>query len=140
MTDLNLTLKKTIPAPPEVVFDAWTTPEHMARWFSPMTTASVPKLELRVGGEYQVDMHGDGKDHVHTGKYTEVSRPNKLAFTWISEGTGNQETLVTLEFAPDGSGTALTLTHERFADEKACENHEKGWTAILEKLAAQISQ
>ena len=72
MSDLTTTLSKRFDASPEVVFDAWTDPEGMGAWFSPMTTASVPKLDLRVGGDFQIDMHGEDKDHVHTGRYLEI--------------------------------------------------------------------
>ncbi len=134
MNDLTLTLSKNLPVPPEAVFDAWTTPSHMAQWLSPMTTASIPRLDLRVGGEYQIDMHGEGEDYVHTGKYLEIDRPHRLVFTWRSEGTQQQETIVRLEMKPDGDGTVLTLIHERFPNAESRDNHEKGWTAIVAKL------
>ena len=136
MREHTMTMTKHLPVSPEVVFDAWTTPDHMANWLSPMTTATVPRLDLRVGGEYQIDMHGGEKDYVHTGRYLEIDRPHKLVFTWLSEGTQQQETVVTLELEADGDGTALTLTHERFPSAESRDNHEKGWTAIVEKLDA----
>jgi len=136
MSELALTIKKHLPVAPEVVFDAWTTPDHMANWLSPMTTASIPRLDLRVGGEYQIDMHGDEKIYVHTGRYLEVDRPHRLSFTWFSEGTQQKETVVTLEMTPEGNGTLLTLTHERFPNEKSRDEHEMGWTAIMEKLGS----
>jgi len=51
MSDLTTTLSRKFAASPEAVFDAWTDADSMGAWFSPMTTASVPKLDLRVGGE-----------------------------------------------------------------------------------------
>jgi uncharacterized protein YndB with AHSA1/START domain len=139
MSDLTLTIKKHLTAPPEAVFDAWTTPDHMANWLSPMTTASVPRLDLRVGGEYQIDMHGEETNYVHKGAYVEIERPHKLSFTWISEGTEQQETLVTLLLTPDGGGTELTLTHERFPSPESRDNHEQGWTAIVAKLEGALA-
>ena len=135
MSDLTTTLSRKFAASPEAVFDAWTDAESMGAWFSPMTTASVPKLDLRVGGEYQIDMHGEDMDYVHTGKYLEVDRPHKLVFTWVSAGTADQETVVTIEIADDGDGSLLTLKHERFPSEESRDNHEKGWGAILEKFS-----
>lgn len=135
MSDHNLTLKKRLPVPPEVVFDAWTTPEHMENWFSPaMMPASVPKLELRVGGEFRVDMHGEEKDYVHTGKYIEIDRPRKLVFSWFSESTQQKETVVTLELQADGDGTLLSLTHERFPTEESRDAHRGGWSEIVDRL------
>ena len=140
MSDQNLTLQKQLSASPEAVFDAWTTPESMAHWISPMTTAIVPKLDLRVGGEYQIDMYGDEKTHVHTGEYLEVDRPNRLVFSWFSEGTGQQKTIVTLEMEAKAGGTLLTLTHEHFPSKQSRDNHQKGWTVILDKLEGQMAK
>jgi uncharacterized protein YndB with AHSA1/START domain len=140
MTEHRLTITRKLPASPEAVFDAWTTADQLANWCSPMTTASVPKLELRVGGEYRIDMHGEEKDYVHTGKYIEIDRPNKLVFSWFSEGTQQQETIVTLEFKPDAEGTLLSLTHERFPTAESRDNHERGWTEIVDKLEHFMAQ
>ena len=140
MSDLALTMTRHLPVPPEVVFDAWTTPDYMANWLSPMTTASIPKLELKVGGEFQIDMHGEDKDYVHTGKYIEIDRPNKLVFSWFSEGTGQQETIVTLDIQAEKDGSLLTLTHERFTSEESQKSHEGGWTRILERLDEVLSK
>jgi uncharacterized protein YndB with AHSA1/START domain len=135
MSDLSTTLSKHFNATPETVFDAWTNAGGMAAWFSPMTTASVPKLDLRVDGEFQIDMHGEDMDYVHTGRYLEIDRPHKLVFSWVSAGTKDQETVVTLVFAVDGDGTLLTLTHDKFPDTESRDNHANGWAAIMEKFA-----
>lgn len=140
MSGHKVTISKQLPAPPEVVFDAWTKPEDMSQWFSPMTTASIPKLELREGGEYRIDMHGDPKDYIHTGKYIEIDRPRRLVFSWVSDGTEQRESIVTLEFKPHGGGTLLTLTHEKLPSEKSGKEHEQGWTAIMEKLAHRFTK
>ena len=140
MSELTTTISKQFNASCEAVFDAWTDPEGLGAWFSPMTTASVPKLDLRVGGEFQIDMHGEDMDYVHTGKYLEVDKPNRLVFTWISAGTADQETVVTVEIAADGDGSLLTLTHERFPSEESRDNHAQGWAAILEKFDGVCSE
>ena len=134
MNELMLKIQKELPAPPETVFDAWTTPDHMAQWFSPMTTATVPKLDLREGGEYRIDMKGEDSDYVHEGKYLKVDRPRELAFTWVSEGTQKQETVVTVRFEEKDGGTLLTLTHDKLPTEESRENHRQGWTVICDKL------
>jgi len=140
VSDQSLTIQKELPAPPETVFEAWTTPEHMAQWFSPMTTASVPKLELREGGEYQIDMHGEDHDFVHVGKYLKIDRPNELVFTWVSDGTQQVETVVTLRLEPRGNGTLLTLIHDKMPSAEATENHRMGWTAIANKLEEVLAK
>ena len=47
--------------------------------------------------------------------------------------------MVTLELRKQSGGTELTLTHERFPTTESKENHNKGWTAIVEKLAQTLS-
>ena len=59
--------------------------------------------------------------------------------TWFSDGTDQQETLVTLEMTPESGGTILTLTHERFPGAESRDNHEKGWQAIMAKLEGEFS-
>jgi len=73
------------------------------------------------------------------GKFKEIDRPHKLVFTWISEGTGQKETLVTLTFVHNDEGTLLTLVHEDFAEAEMVEMHTGGWTAILDKLAGMVT-
>ena len=70
---------------------------------------------------------------------TEFQRPRfnlrckRLQFTWVSAYTQDDST-VTLDFTPNGSGTDLRLTHVRFPHEESRDNHEGGWTRILEAL------
>jgi hypothetical protein len=42
---------------------------------------------------------------------------------------------VTVTIKPDGDGSLMTLQHEQFFDEIARDNHNKGWTAIMDRLA-----
>ena len=134
MSALQLKIEKQLSVSPETVFDAWTTPSHMAAWYNPMGESEIPQHDLRVGGTYQIDMKGEGAVYVHQGKFVEIDRPHKLVFTWISDGTGQKETLVTLQFKANEKGTLLTLIHENFGDEEMVKSHTGGWTMILEKL------
>jgi uncharacterized protein YndB with AHSA1/START domain len=138
MDDLNLTIERRLAASPEAIFDAWTNAEQMAEWFSPMTTATIHKLDVREGGEFHIDMHGEKKDYVHTGQYLEVHRPRRLVFSWFSEGTEQKETRVTLELQSEGDGTLLRLKHERFPTEKSRDDHNGGWLAIIDKLEQRL--
>ncbi len=139
MNAFEVNVSKHLPAPPEVVFDAWTTRESMEEWFSPMTTSDIPVMDVRVGGKYQIDMKGKDCVHSHTGEYKEIDRPNKLVFTWISDGTNHEESVVTVLFEAEGDGTLLTLRHEGLPSEKACDEHRGGWTAIADKLEARLA-
>ena len=69
----------------------------------------------------------------------EVEPDRRLVYTWAWHTTPERESLVTVEFKPDGDGTLLTLTHEQFFDEEARDRHRFGWTGTLDKLEAHLT-
>ena len=79
-----------------------------------------------------------GEEHDVSGVFREVVANRKLVFTWAWRSTPERQSLVTVEFAPDGNATALILTHEQFADTDARDRHRNGWTGSLDKLAAYL--
>jgi uncharacterized protein YndB with AHSA1/START domain len=98
------------------------------------------QLDVRVGGKFRILMKDGEREADHTGEYRVVERPAKLVFTWISKGTDNQPTLVTVEMRARGDSGELTLTHEKFASTDARDRHEKGWTDIVNKLAEHLER
>jgi len=127
-------VRRTIAATAEDLFDAWLDPEALATWMRPSeiqtTTASI---DPRVGGRYQIDMQGPTERYPHTGVYRTIDRPRRLVFTWISRGTDQKESLVTVDFLPKGERTEVIVMHELLAD-GARPSHEKGWSSALETL------
>jgi uncharacterized protein YndB with AHSA1/START domain len=86
--------------------------------------------------------HKDRPDlNLVTGQYCRIEPPTKLSFTWAWESpkADVHETQVTLEFRPNGNGTDVTLTHERFRDEEQRNKHAEGWTGCLSRLARKVS-
>ncbi|MBI3769162.1 MAG: SRPBCC domain-containing protein [Deltaproteobacteria bacterium] len=144
MTDRKepvLRVVRRLPASPDEVFDAWVDAESLREWMCPGTThVSAAEVDPRVGGRFRIVMSDDAGDTEHTGEYRELRRPERLVFTWISKNTLDRETLVTVELRPIGQETELTLTHERLPDDEARRKHERGWTTILEKLAAHLGK
>jgi len=134
--DLTLTVERVIDAPAEKLFDAWLDPETMKRFICPFDT-TVPSAfsDAHEGGRFEVMMRVNGKDLPHTGTYKEIDRPNRLVFTWESHAS-RDDSEVTLTFTPGTGGTHVKLTQVRFVGEDQREGHRKGWTSILEKLAA----
>lgn len=134
----QLDIHRTIAANPERLFAAWTDPALLARWFAPTAeyTIIVHRLDLRVGGGYRLEMrHSGGASHVIAGTYSEVARPERLAFTWRWEDWPDMpETLVTVTFTPSGSSTELHLTHARLMTPELLAKHEEGWIGCLNQL------
>ena len=138
--DLALKVTRTIPAPPERVFDAWLTPEIMTRFLHGHPDHSVTSADSdpKVGGAFRVLMNNGEKDLPHWGEYRIIDRPKRLEFTWNS-AHASPDSIVTLDFRPVDGGTELTLTHDRFPDEGTRDAHEKGWTCILEQLERALA-
>ncbi|MFM2355419.1 MAG: hypothetical protein RLZZ528_1155 [Pseudomonadota bacterium] len=139
MTDLTLTARRIIKAPPERVFNAWLDPAMMMKFMSPGPDVHVSeaRADARVGGRFLVVMVAD-RDLPHEGTYTEITRHSRLAFTWESPWSA-PDTLVTIDFTPVPGGTDVVLTHVKFLSEESRDGHFKGWTGILEKLEAAMA-
>jgi len=144
-TGISLRVTKTINAPCERVFAAWTQPEHLHKWWGAHESFSAPiaEVDLRVGGKDRFGMLEPGKDapYVAYGVYQEVIESEKLVFTWAFEkmpgddpGFVPAETLVTVEFIDKGDATEVVLTHERFPDEHMRDEHQGGWFGCLDGL------
>ncbi len=133
--ELTLTVAQSYRAPPDRVYDAWLSPEMLARFMVPCDGGSVPEaaVDARVGGTFRIVMNDGASDIPHHGTYLELSRPHRMRFTWQSPHSV-EGSLVTLTLTPEGDGTRLELRQDRFASEGAREGHRKGWTAILASL------
>ena len=134
----SLQIKRTISAPRERVYRAWTDAKQFALWFHPTTdyTTMVTQMDLRAGGAYRVEMHHKG-GNVHTlcGRYKEVKPPEKLVFTWRWQREDSApETLVTVEFRDLGGSTEVSLTHQNFTNYEDRNKHNEGWTGCLGQL------
>jgi uncharacterized protein YndB with AHSA1/START domain len=141
-TKPSLTIKRRFNAPPEKVFSAWTDPEKIKRWMGPgeITTARA-ESDPRVGGSYRIVMRKPDSDEEFDvgGVFREVIANEKLVYTWAWKSTPEHESLVTVTFKGDGTGTLLTLTHEQFFDEDARDRHNHGWEGALVKLEKYLA-
>jgi len=95
-------------------------------------------MDVRIGGAYRIAMRSaDGEPYVVRGIYREVEPGRRLVMTWEWEEDdldGRHESMLTVEFAPYGNGTELTLTHQRLASAESRDRHESGWNSILNRL------
>jgi len=147
--EATVTLTRVYDAPRDLMWRAWTDPKHMAQWFGPRGfTSSVPELDVRVGGNLRIVMHGpDGNDYPMKGVFREVVPPERLVFSNIAvDNDGNHllegETTVILE--AQGAKTKLTLrTYAKGLVPMAPQmlaGTEAGWSQSLDKMEELVAR
>jgi len=134
-----LRLERRFAAPREHVFEAWTTPEALKRWWCPPGWhAERMEVDLRVSGAFHLGMRrvSDGSTAAVEGRFLEVQRPERLVYTWRWTGAlkDMSESRVTVEFVDEQGDTRLTLTHDRLPDIPLWHRHRAGWIAACDRM------
>ena len=112
-TDRQIVLTRTFDAPNRLVFDAYTRPELLTRWYGARGWQLVGcDVDLREGGGYRFTSHGPGdQTMVQSGTFQLVQAPDRLVLTELFEDQSYPgETLITHEFAVRGDRTTVTTT------------------------------
>jgi uncharacterized protein YndB with AHSA1/START domain len=135
-------IRRTLPAPPEEAFRAWTDPARLAQWFKPPggRNAGV-EMDARVGGRYRCAMQLPGRTFYAVGEFVEIAPPRRLVFTfgWEQAIVSLSDSLVTIEFEDRGQETEVVVTHERLGGRMTRALHAWGWRWLLRILAHQMT-
>ncbi|MDR7268695.1 uncharacterized protein YndB with AHSA1/START domain [Pelomonas saccharophila] len=95
------------------------------------------EIDLRVGGRYRiVSQLPDGERHDVSGEYLEVLPQRRLVFSWAWRSTPERVSRISIDFIARDGGTALLFVHDRFFDDQARANHERGWQPAFAQLDA----
>ena len=146
--DLDLVLERVIEAPPKFVWTAWTTPEHVKRWFAPAPFTTIDcEIDLRPGGTFRTLMRSpEGEEFPNLGCYVEVIELELLAWTSVL-GPGfrpvpSPEIAFTgvISIEPAGAGTKYSAIAIH-GDRETCRRHAEmgfhgGWSTALDQLVA----
>ncbi len=134
---MDLTLKRTLPASPEEVFDAWTDSDNPGTPFSgsKKLILGTPKVDSLF---YFLHQSEAGDALPHFGRFTAIDRPRKIQYTWMSRHTRGLESTVTVTFEKKGEDTALTLNHANLPDDEMGRMHDPGWNHYLGILEEQV--
>jgi uncharacterized protein YndB with AHSA1/START domain len=163
--DATIVIARVFDAPRELVFDAWTDPEQVKRWFGPASfTNGDVEIDLRPGGRFRIVMISpDGTEGPTGGEFLEVSPPERLVYRpttlELSEGFASmirsqlelagadpdedKSSIVTVTFDEHEQGTLLTL-HHWFASEAVRDvirniGSVGGWNEALDTLARELA-
>ena len=137
MSTVHIT--RTLSAPVERVWTAFTDPEALTAWFWPERLGPKVTADVRTGGRFRIDATSAG--FAATGVYQEVSPPRRLVMTWQWDGDGDDTAagLVTVELTARGDCTDLDLRHERLANDAERDTHAQGWNDCLDRLPDWLS-
>ena len=147
-SERELIITRVFDAPREVVFRAWTEPEHLKQWWGPRGfTNPVCEVDLRIGGAWQIVMRApDGVEYPGGGVYREIIRPERLVFSNSAldkDGNPIIDGLTTVTFADHGGKTKLTLQTRAAAlvsyAARMLDGMEAGWSQSLERLAEKLA-
>jgi uncharacterized protein YndB with AHSA1/START domain len=133
-------IQRTFAAPPSEVFEVWTSPEMLRRWYPPGPDWETPvaEVDLRVGGKLRIVMRNpDGESFGGGGEYREVAPPTRLVFTWAWDrhelAAGAQLVEVDFIAEPDGSTTVIMI-NRGLTDERARHSHRDGWEGSFDNI------
>ena len=147
---LDLVLERVVDVPKQLVWAAWTQPEHIKRWFTPAPWRTVDcEIDLRPGGIFRTVMRGpEGQEMDNSGCWLEIVENERLAWTGaLGPGFRPRHTppggfLMTavISLETQGAGTKYTA-HVLHADEAGRAMHEQmgfhlGWGKALDQLVA----
>ncbi len=148
-------MERVVDVPRELVWKAWTTPEHLMKWFTPEPWKTVEcEIDLRPGGLFRTVMRSpEGVDHPNVGCYLEVVENERLVWTDALEGgyrpSGKPSgclgsffftAIISLEPHKDGTKYTVIALH---SDEEGRKKHEEmgfheGWGTVLNQLVAFV--
>ena len=117
-SDTEYVITRKFDAPAELVFDAYTTPEHVRRWWGFETSEwLVCEIDLRVGGRWRFVTKDDGMEVAFHGEYREVERPTRLVSTEVYEGAPDPEgnaalNILTLEEVDGVTTMTILVQHD----------------------------
>ena len=142
--DLDLVLIREVNAPRDLLYECWTTPEHLVHWFVPKPHKVTDcRLDVRVGGAFNTTFDVDGTVTENTGVYLEVVPNEKLVFTdTYAEGwKPNPEPFMTaiLTFEDAGDGRTRYTAVARHRTQETAEQHKamgffEGWGTVVDQL------
>jgi uncharacterized protein YndB with AHSA1/START domain len=139
----EIVLTRLLDAPRELVYEAWTNPEHLPRWWGPRGfTATTQEIDVRVGGQWRFILSGpDGTDYPNVIEYRELVRPERIVY---AHGADEPDMFdVTVTFTEEDGKTRVTSrmvfpTKEERAATAAFGAVELG-NQTLERLAEHLA-
>ena len=141
-SEREMVVTRTFNGPARIVFEAWTRPELLKRWWAPKSTGVTLlscEADVRVGGRYRLEFgHAASKTMAFFGRYIEVTPHSRLVWT-NEESDDGAVTTVTFE---EKGGKTLLVMHELYPSKEALDaviaGMEAGMAESFEQLEALL--
>jgi uncharacterized protein YndB with AHSA1/START domain len=157
VTGREIVVVRVLDAPRELVFEAWTRPEHLLHWWAPKgCTTPACKVDLRIGGAFHYCMRlPEGRDIWGLAIFRELVEPERIVYTdMFADAEGHpvppayygmseshpHESQVTVTFEALGPRTKLTLRHSIPEAVVEREATQQGWNEMLDRLAGHLER
>lgn len=144
--DREIVMTRQFGAPRALVFDAWTRPELVRRWFGPHGTELIEcEIDLRVGGRWRYRLRHAGMEMLLQGVYQEIERPERLVSLEENEDCDAAEgqALVTVTLIEDDGVTTLQQVlrygSQRIRDAVLESGMERGVAEGFDRLAEVVA-
>ena len=136
----ELVITRTFNAPARIVFDAWTKPELIKRWWVPksmsMSLLSC-EMDVRVGGRYRLEFSHEGSTWAFFGTYKEVTPHSRLV--WTNDEGGDDGPVTTVTFEEQGGKTLLVM-HELYPSKEALDAAGTGAADAMGETFEQLDE
>ena len=140
-SERELVVTRTFNGPARIVFEAWTTPELLKRWWAPKSTGMILlscEADVRVGGRYRFELgHEASKQSMaFFGKYIEVTPHSRIVWT-NEESADGAVTTVTFE---EKDGKTLLVLHELYPSKEALDSATAGMEGGMSETFEQLDE
>jgi uncharacterized protein YndB with AHSA1/START domain len=142
MSEIELVIEREFSVPKDLVFKVLTEHKHIKKWSSPKNfEVTFSKGELKVGEEYSYGMRSDnGPEMVMIGKYKEINRPNRLAYSQSRKGAPDSETDISVTLEDVDGKTKMVFHHLGFPNKEFRDGAIHGWNDAFEKLESLLTE
>lgn len=142
LRDDELLIERIFEAPRDLVFRAWTSPEHVKHWWGPAGDVTLAEIEFREGGAWRICFApSDHSEYCAGGTYQEIIEPERLVFTFTwddYEDMQSIETVITVTFQDLGGATRMSFHQTPFESVEERDGHTVGWSQCLDRLEEYV--
>jgi uncharacterized protein YndB with AHSA1/START domain len=143
IADDELLITRVLDAPVSLVFEIWSSRDHMIRWLGPTEfTCTHCELDFRPGGKWRACIISDryGESWMG-GEYREIEKNARIVYTFAWEDGRDQpgvDTLVTVTFSEQDGKTVQSFHQKPFLNVEARDSHIGGWNQCFDREQAYV--